>query len=177
MRHVHEIDVTFDEDAYIPTMFNDSDIDSDSSEHDDGENDTAEPSTTDAPLGTQTSHALRNPDKPVIPTRSRPRIQRSDAEKASRSINTVANRQNNKDFLEALNNLRETTHAALDEICDTYNKSTEKGRNLFFNRSQYSKASRKVRLDQAILHDKAKEVNEGVFRISHVWCESHVFMF
>lgn len=170
MRHVHEIDVTFDKNAYIPTMFNDSDIDSDSSEHDDGENDTAEPSTTDAPLGIQTSHALHNPDKPVIPTRSWPRIQRSDAEKASRSINTVANRQNNKNFLEALNNLRETTHAALDEICDTYNKSTEKGWNLFFT-------SRKVRLDQAILYDKAKEVNEGVFRISHVWCQSHVFMF
>ncbi|KAG2100524.1 hypothetical protein BD769DRAFT_1393946 [Suillus cothurnatus] len=99
--------------------------------------------------GDSSSWASRNPTHPVIPTRSHPACL-TEAQKASRALKTAQNKEQFKDHRKKLHELALAHHVSDKHV-----------KNLIGLQTHYKK-TREPQLHNALIHAKAKEVNNGL---------------
>ncbi|KAH7904945.1 hypothetical protein BJ138DRAFT_1234068 [Hygrophoropsis aurantiaca] len=105
------------------------------------------------------SWAARNPGQPVIPIRPAP-ARKTGAELASLKIASEQKKAKEELFHTALKEIADTQHNLIVEAAAAHDVTVEKALRLYNGYRNYA-PSRKAQLSNALLHAKAKEVNQA----------------
>jgi len=126
--------------------------------------------------GNKSTWATRNPGWPVMQPRqplSATEKERRTAQTASRQISAAQRKDRDALLNEAVQLLSSEFEAKVEVIAATHNITDEKVRKLLGG-YKYYRNPRSTQLANAIIHDKAHEVNEGKFYCSLAGLYSHM---
>ncbi|KAI5987815.1 hypothetical protein EDD15DRAFT_2173025 [Pisolithus albus] len=115
------------------------------------------------PAGNKSTWAARNPGWPIMPPRqplSAAEKEHRRAEAASRQISAAQRKDRDALLNEAVRSLADELEAKVQVIATTHNITHEKVKKLLGGHKYY-RNPRSTQLANAIVHDKAHEVNEG----------------
>jgi len=110
--------------------------------------------------GDSSSWASHNPTHPVIPTRSHPACL-TEAQKASHALKTAQNKERSKSLQDAIAQFIQDHRKKLHELALAHHVSDKHVKNLIGLQTHYKK-TREPQLHNALIHAKAKEVNNGM---------------
>jgi hypothetical protein len=104
--------------------------------------------------------AERNPGKPVIPSRVRPRVELTHAERVTAALRMQQSNEKKQKMHEEIEDFHELQENRVKEIAEKYHKKPEYIR-ILLNSGSFFKSSRAPNIRNAIVHHVSKEINEG----------------
>jgi hypothetical protein len=104
--------------------------------------------------------ASRNPTKVVHPSRVRPRVKLSDAQKVSAASKREINKENASALKVEIDAFFDHRDTEISRLAKKFNKSEVKIKQLLSNETNYQK-TRAPTLRNALVHAKGIEMNEG----------------